>query len=188
MLVTLSEILQLAEAKKCAVGSFNTPNLESIMAVIGAAEELNVPVIIMHAEVHEPMMPISVIGPIMIERAKAAKVPVCVHLDHGETLAYLDQALNIGFTSVMFDGSALPYEENVANTKIAVNLRMQRCIRRSRDWYDLANENLDWDMTTEYRQAMSRRNLYRSELAEAFVNEQVLMHWLVHLEQHMVCI
>lgn len=95
MLVTLSEILQLAEAKKCAVGSFNTPNLESIMAVIGAAEELNVPVIIMHAEVHEPMMPISVIGPIMIERAKAAKVPVCVHLDHGETLAYLDQALNI---------------------------------------------------------------------------------------------
>lgn len=53
---------------------FNTPNLESIMAVIGAAEELNVPVIIMHAEVHEPMMPISVIGPIMIERAKAAKV------------------------------------------------------------------------------------------------------------------
>ena len=69
MLVTLSEILQLAEAKKCAVGSFNTPNLESIMAVIGAAEELNVPVIIMHAEVHEPMMPISVIGPIMIERA-----------------------------------------------------------------------------------------------------------------------
>ena len=65
MLVTLSEILQLAEAKKCAVGSFNTPNLESIMAVIGAAEELNVPVIIMHAEVHEPMMPISVIGPII---------------------------------------------------------------------------------------------------------------------------
>ena len=55
MLVTLSEILQLAEAKKCAVGSFNTPNLESIMAVIGAAEELNVPVIIMHAEVHEPI-------------------------------------------------------------------------------------------------------------------------------------
>lgn len=122
MLVTLSEILQLAEAKKCAVGSFNTPNLESIMAVIGAAEELNVPVIIMHAEIHESMMPISVIGPIMVAMAKEAKVPVCVHLDHGESLAYLSKALNIGFTSVMFDGSALPYEENVANTKIAVNM------------------------------------------------------------------
>lgn len=122
MLVTLSEILELAEAKKCAVGSFNTPNLESIMAVIGAAEELNVPVIIMHAEIHESMMPISVIGPIMVAMAKEAKVPVCVHLDHGESLAYLAKALNIGFTSVMFDGSALPYEENVANTKIAVKL------------------------------------------------------------------
>lgn len=73
MLVTLSEVLQLAEAKKCAVGSFNTPNLESIMAVIEAAEELNVPVIIMHAEVHEPMMPISVIGPIMIEEQRLPK-------------------------------------------------------------------------------------------------------------------
>lgn len=120
MLVTLTEILELAEAKKNAVGSFNTPNLESIMAVIGAAEELNVPVIIMHAEVHESMMPIDVIGPIMVERAKAAKVPVCVHLDHGENLSYLVKALNLGFTSVMFDGSSLPYEENVANTRLAV--------------------------------------------------------------------
>ena len=120
MLVTLTEILELAEAKKNAVGSFNTPNLESIMAVIDAAEELNVPVIIMHAEVHESMMPIDVIGPIMVERAKAAKVPVCVHLDHGENLSYLVKALNLGFTSVMFDGSSLSYEENVANTRLAV--------------------------------------------------------------------
>ncbi|MDO4650499.1 MAG: class II fructose-bisphosphate aldolase [Eubacteriales bacterium] len=120
MLVTLSEILELAEAKKCAVGSFNTPNLESIMAVIQAAEELNVPVIIMHAEVHEEMMPIDIIGPIMVERAKAAKVPVCVHLDHGENLSYLVKALNLGFTSVMYDGSTLSYEANVANTKLAV--------------------------------------------------------------------
>lgn len=120
MLVTLSEILELAQARKCAVGSFNTPNLESVMAVINAAEELKVPVVIMHAEVHEALMPIDVIGPIMVERAKAASVPVCVHLDHGENLSYLVKALNLGFTSVMFDGSALSYEENVANTRLAV--------------------------------------------------------------------
>ena len=101
MLVTLNEILELAEAGKYAVGSFNTPNLESIMAVIGAAEELNVPVIIMHAQVHESMMPIDIIGPIMVERAKRSRVPVCVHLDHGETLDYLLKALELGFTSVM---------------------------------------------------------------------------------------
>lgn len=74
MLVTLNEILELAEAGKYAVGSFNTPNLESIMAVIGAAEELNVPVIIMHAQVHESMMPIDIIGPIMVEWQN---VPAC---------------------------------------------------------------------------------------------------------------
>lgn len=126
MLVSLNEILQLAEVKKYAVGSFNTPNLESIMAVIGAAEKLDVPVIIMHAEAHESMMPIDVIGPIMLDRAKKAKVPVCVHLDHGEHLAYVDKALNIGFTSVMYDGSALPYEENVANTKIVVKIAHEK--------------------------------------------------------------
>ena len=79
MLVTLKQIMNLCEAKKIAVGSFNTPNLESVMAVIGAAEELDVPVIIQHAEVHEEIMPIRIIGPIMVEMAKRAKVPVCVH-------------------------------------------------------------------------------------------------------------
>ena len=86
MLVTLKQILNLCEAKRCAAGSFNTPNLESVMAVIGAAEELGVPVVIQHAEVHEEIMPIEIIGPIMLELAGRAKVPVCVHLDHGETL------------------------------------------------------------------------------------------------------
>lgn len=70
MLVTLKQILNLCEARMCAAGSFNTPNLESVMAVIGAAEELNVPVIIQHAEVHEEIMPIEIIGPIMLELAK----------------------------------------------------------------------------------------------------------------------
>lgn len=122
MLVTLKEILDLAEAGEYAVGSFNTPNLESVMAVIGAAEELNVPVVIQHAEGHEEIMPLSIIGPIMLDFAKKAKVPVCVHLDHGESLNYLNQALQIGFTSVMYDGSNLSFNENAANTRFVVSL------------------------------------------------------------------
>jgi fructose-bisphosphate aldolase class II len=122
MLVTLKEILNLCEAKGCAVGSFNTPNLESIMAVIGAAEELNVPVIIQHAQVHEEIMPLATIGPIMLELASQAKVPVAVHIDHGETVEYIYRALNLGFTSVMYDGSTLPFEENAANTRLVVSL------------------------------------------------------------------
>ena len=63
-----------------------------------------------------------IIGPVMVQAAKSAKVPVCVHLDHCETLSYMEKALEIGFTGVMYDGSTLPYEENLANTKKAVAL------------------------------------------------------------------
>ena len=120
MLVNLKEILALAEEKKCAVGAFNTPNLECVNAVINAAEKLNVPVIISHAELHEEVSPLAKIGPVMVQAAMTAKVPVCVHLDHCEALDYMAQALEIGFTGVMYDGSTLPYEENLANTKKAV--------------------------------------------------------------------
>lgn len=119
MLVNLVEILKLAEEKKCAVGAFNTPNLECVNAVLAAAEKLNVPVIISHAELHEEVSPLAKIGPVMVQAAKNVKVPVCVHLDHCETLSYMQQALDIGFTGVMYDGSTLPYEENLANTKKA---------------------------------------------------------------------
>ena len=122
MLVTLKEILEIAEEKGIAVGAFNAANLESLMANIAAAEELNVPVIIQFAQCHEPWIPLSVIGPIMVDHAKKAKVPVCVHLDHGETLEYLEQALELGFTGIMYDGSVLSYEENLANTKKAVEM------------------------------------------------------------------
>ena len=123
MLVNLKEILKIAEEKKIAIGSFNTPNMTSIKAVISAAEELNQPVIIMHAQVHEEMglCVMEEIAPIMLMFAKKAKVPVCVHLDHGTDLNYVIRGLELGFTSVMYDGSTLSTEENVANTKIKVN-------------------------------------------------------------------
>lgn len=125
MLVTLNRIMEIAEEKSIAIGSFNTPNLESLQAVIEAAEEEKLPVIIQFAQCHEPWIPLSVIGPIMVEAAKKAEVPVCVHLDHGETLEYLQQALELGFTAVMYDGSVLSYEENLANTKKAVEMAKQ---------------------------------------------------------------
>lgn len=122
MLKSLNEVMKIAEEKKIAVGSFNTPNLESLTAVLSAAEELELPVIIQFAQCHEPWIPLNVIGPIMVEAAKRAAVPVCVHLDHGETLEYLREALELGFTGIMYDGSTLPYEENLANTKKAVEM------------------------------------------------------------------
>lgn len=120
MLVNLTEILKTAEEQKNAIGAFNTPNLENLNAVIDAAEELDIPVIIAHAQLHESVSPLKTIGPVMVQAARLAKVPVCVHLDHCESFDYMETALKIGFTGVMYDGSALPYEENLANTKKAV--------------------------------------------------------------------
>ncbi|MDK2964764.1 class II fructose-bisphosphate aldolase [Lacrimispora sp.] len=122
MLVTMKSILKLAEARKIAVGAFNITSLEGIQAVLGAAEETGQPVILQFAPVHESIIPITVIGPIMVLMAENAAVPVAVHLDHGEDFNKLKQALDMGFTSVMYDGSALPFEENAAGTKMAVEL------------------------------------------------------------------
>jgi fructose-bisphosphate aldolase class II len=88
--------------------------------VIDAAQELGTPVIISHAELHESISPLEKIGPVMVQAAEKAGVPVCVQLDHGETLEYIERSLEIGFTGVMYDGSLLPYEENLTNTKKAV--------------------------------------------------------------------
>lgn len=120
MLVTLKEILAVAMEKNWAIGSFNTPNLENLNAVIHAAEKLNLPVIISHAQVHEPYSALRIIGPVMVEAAKKSSVPVCVHLDHCESFDYMEEALKMGFTGIMYDGSVLPYEENVENTRRAV--------------------------------------------------------------------
>lgn len=120
MLVGLKEILNEAKKNNIAIGSFNTPNLECVLAVLSAAEELNVPVIIMHAQCHENIAPIEKIGRVMVALAKASKVKVCVHLDHGEDLEYCKKAIDLGFSSIMIDNSIKPYEENIALTSEAV--------------------------------------------------------------------
>lgn len=117
MLVNLKEILKIAEADKIAVGMFNATGFDSLQAVIGAAEELNQPVIIAHAEVHNKFNDIFMAAPAMLTMADNAKVPVCVHLDHGTSLDMVYKAMSVGFTSVMMDASALPYEENLRVTK-----------------------------------------------------------------------
>ena len=117
MLVNLKEILEIAEQEKNAVGMFNATGFDSLQAVIGAAEELNRPVVIAHAEVHNVYNDIDMVGPAMLAVAKNANVPVCVHLDHGTSMSMVWRALRIGFTSVMIDASALPYERNLLCTK-----------------------------------------------------------------------
>lgn len=123
MLVNLKEILKIAEERNCAIGSFNGNDYASLKAVITAAEEMDEPVILMHAQVHEEMgiCDMEDIAPAMLSMAERAKVPVCVHLDHGTDVQYVLRGLELGFTSVMYDGSVLSDEENTANTILVVN-------------------------------------------------------------------
>lgn len=121
MKASLKEVLAWAEERGCAVGSYNTPTFENVQAVISAAETLGVPVIIAHAEIHETEgAKLDDIGPLMVWAAERAKVPVCVHLDHGEHPEYIYRAIDLGFTSVMIDASACDYDENAAVTKAVV--------------------------------------------------------------------
>ena len=90
---------------------------------IAAAEETGQPVILQFANAaHSGYISLHEIGQIMMLYADEAKVPVCVHLDHGANLEEVHEALELGFTSVMIDGSALPYEKNVALTDATVEL------------------------------------------------------------------
>lgn len=122
MLVNLKEILEIAEDKQCAIGMFNATGLDSIQAIIKAAEELHQPVILAHAEVHNVYNDIALVAPVMLTAAQNATIPVCVHLDHGTSLEMIRRAIMLGFTSVMIDASALPFQENVRITKEVVQL------------------------------------------------------------------
>jgi len=122
MLVSYAEIVKNAHEKNYAVGAFNTLSIENIIGAIQAAEELSSPIILQLAEVQFPTAPIEYMAPIMIAAAQKAKVPVAVHLDHGNSYATCELAAKLGFSGVMFDGANLPLEENIRITKQVVEM------------------------------------------------------------------
>ena len=122
MLVTLKQIIALAEEKSFCIPAFNVYNMESVMGVIYAAEELKAPVIL---QVYPRLInqgTADYLAPIVLEAAKRASVPVCFHLDHGPTEIEVQRSLYLGATGIMIDGSTQSYEENVALTRHIVEL------------------------------------------------------------------
>lgn len=122
MLVTLNDILPAAQAGRYAVGLFNTTDTDMLEAAISAAEELRSPIIIGTAEILLPYGELSLIAPSVIAAAKRASVPVVVHYDHGLTFDRCIEALKLGFSSIMFDGSAGDTEVNLAATREIVKI------------------------------------------------------------------
>ena len=119
-LVKMKDLLKRAEEKNIGCGAFSVGNMEMVKGAIRAAEELNTPIILQIAEVRLKNSPLHLMGPMMVQAAKEAKVDVAVHLDHGLTFETVDKALEFGFTSVMLDASTLPFEENIAKVKTVV--------------------------------------------------------------------
>lgn len=121
-LTTLKPILKHAKENGYAVGSFNMLSIETVRGAIRAAEKLNSPIILQFAEVHMSVVPIEYMAPIMLEAAISARVPVCVHFDHGTHYESIEKALELGFNSVMIDAASYPLEENISLTKKVVKL------------------------------------------------------------------
>ena len=122
MLVNLVDILAKAKKGRYAVGLFNTTDTDMLEAAISAAEELQSPIIIGTAEILLPYGELKLIAPSLIEAAKRASVPVVVHYDHGLTYERCVEALQLGFSSVMFDGSAGDPALNTKQTAEIVRL------------------------------------------------------------------
>lgn len=128
MLVNLDYVLKDAQKNCYAVGLFNTIDTDMLEAVISVAEELRSPVIIGTAEILLPYGELKLIAPSIIAQAKQASVPVVVHYDHGLTEERCIEAMDLGFTSIMFDGSSGDINDNIARTKKMVELAHQKGI------------------------------------------------------------
>ena len=121
MLMTMKELLSVAYENQFSIGAFNIGSGEILRLVLETAEEEKSPVIL---EIHPDEL--DFLGDDFVvycrEMAKNAKVPVVIHLDHGANLHQVIRAIKCGFTSVMIDGSHLPYNENVSITKEVVSI------------------------------------------------------------------
>lgn len=121
-LVKMKDLLLQAKKEHRGCGAFSVGNMEMVKGAIQAAEELNTPIILQIAEVRLEHSPLHLMGPMMVQAAREAKVDVAVHLDHGLHIETIEKALEYGFTSVMLDASRDSFEDNIAKTKKVVEL------------------------------------------------------------------
>ena len=122
MLVNMNDVLLPAKKGSYGVGYFNAVNVEMARAIIETAEELRAPVMVGTAEILLPAMELARVAEYLIPMAEKASVPVCVHYDHGLTFEKCMQALELGFTSIMYDCSTAPYEENIEKVSEMVKI------------------------------------------------------------------
>ncbi len=126
MLTTMEPLLRDAREKHYAVPGFDVSNYEMIKAVIDICEEERSPALFMCLKADMINKGIHFITAMLKEAAKHYTVPICIHLDHGTTFEDIKEAIDLGFTSVMYDGSVLPFEQNAENTRLITEYAHQR--------------------------------------------------------------
>ena len=119
-LVSSRELLLAAQRNGYAVGAFNAENMEMVQAIIEAAEELNAPVLVQTTPGTLKYAPPSAFAGLVSRLARGVKAPIALHLDHGNSLALAEQCAREGYTSLMIDGSLLPFNSNVTLTRSVV--------------------------------------------------------------------
>ena len=127
-LVTTTELLKNAQEGNYAIGAFNVENMEMVMAVIQAAEELNSPVILQTTPSTVKYAGLDYYLANAKVAAERASIPVSMHLDHGSSFELAMQALRTGYTSIMIDGSHESFEDNIALSKAVVDASRPSCI------------------------------------------------------------
>jgi ketose-bisphosphate aldolase len=153
MLTDVKKMLEDAKAGKYAVGAFNTVNLETTRAIIEAAKELCSPVIVQVTEKTFDYAGGRAIFHLIKNVAEfyAPDIPVGIHLDHGKSFEVVERAMDIGFTSVMYDGSRKEYADNLAATKKIVEIAHARGVVVQAELGnvpylgEVQMENIDWD-------------------------------------------
>lgn len=117
MLVSSGLLLEKAQKEKYSIGAFNTCNLEITKAIFAAAQKLNSPIIVQTSEGEAKHGQIGKLAHLIREFAQKTKILVALNLDHGKSLKMAQECISAGYTSIMIDGSKLPYEENVSLTR-----------------------------------------------------------------------
>lgn len=128
MLVNTIDMLDKARRQKFAIPSTNFINADMAKTFVEIAEQLNMPLILSFAQSHRVYISLEEAANIGKFYAENAKVPVALHLDHGTEFEYIQRAISLGFTSIMFDGSEMSFRENIEKTKIVVELAHDNAI------------------------------------------------------------
>lgn len=150
MLVNLKKVLSMAEKNNSAVGSFNIYNLETILAVKEAIHLTKKPTIISFGESYVSHAPLEVISNIVHTLFDDSDTPVVLHLDHAKNFNTITEAINHGFTSIMYDGSRLPLEENINNTNKIINLAHSNNVSVEGELGYLNNEDGTGNISVNY--------------------------------------